>query len=240
MKNMWPRNFVLYLLGILAGMLGATWEPAAPAAHAASAGGASPGAQKLLSKSLTKRPFSLIDHRGEVVTNRSFQGRFMLVFFGYTYCPDICPTGLQTMSTAIDMLGEVGKKIVPVFVTVDPERDTPKVLAAYVTHFHPKTIGLTGSTKQIASVAKAYRARYFKVFAMPFESDDDAKEPKNLNSKYSMSHSSSTYLVGTDGRILTTFAYGVPAKKMAKQIRPFLVPQIGSSGAKAPDAGRLR
>ena len=93
--------------------------------------------------------FTLIDHEGRKRTDRDFSGRFVLIYFGYTYCPDICPTGLQTLSTALDLLGERAEKIQPLFVSVDPERDTPEMLKSYVVNFHPRLLGLTGSEQQV-------------------------------------------------------------------------------------------
>lgn len=87
-------------------------------------------------------PFTLIDHHGKTVTDRDFLGRYLMVFFGYTYCPDVCPTTMQVVGDALDMLGDEGRNIQPVFISVDPKRDTPKTLAEYVGHFHPRMIGL--------------------------------------------------------------------------------------------------
>ena len=108
-------------------------------------------------KSLVGGPFSLVDQTGKRVTDKDYRGKYMLVFFGYTNCPDICPAGLQVMSAALEKLGHRGDDIVPLFITVDPERDTPQKLAAYVKNFSPRLIGLTGSPSDVAAAAKAYR-----------------------------------------------------------------------------------
>ena len=108
-------------------------------------------------KALIGGPFKLVDHTGKTVTEKDFAGRKMLVFFGFTHCPDICPSGLQVMSAALDQLGDKAGAVVPIFVTVDPERDTPEVMAKYVTSFHPRLVGLTGSQDAIKTTAKAYR-----------------------------------------------------------------------------------
>jgi len=134
-------------------------------------------------------PFSLIDQHGNRVTEKDFLGRYMLVFFGYTNCPDICPAGLQVMSAALDKLGSRANDVVPVFITLDPAEDTPERLAAYLKSFHPRLVGLTGSESEVAAAAKAYRVFYQKV--------PDEKNP----SHYSIDHSAIFYLMGKDGTL---------------------------------------
>jgi protein SCO1/2 len=107
-------------------------------------------------------PFSLTDHTGRKVTDKDFLGKYMLVFFGYTYCPDLCPTELQVMSAALDKLGAKADDIQPIFITFDPQRDTPEVLKLYISNFHPRLVGLTGTPEEIAA-AKAYRVYYSKL-----------------------------------------------------------------------------
>jgi protein SCO1 len=140
-------------------------------------------------------PFSLIDNTGKHVTDKDYLGRYMLVFFGYTNCPDVCPAGLQVMSAALDKLGKHGDDIVPVFITLDPEHDTPERMAAYVKAFSPRLVGLTGSEKDIAATAKAYRVYYQKVA--------DEKDPTS----YTIDHSAIFYLMGKDGKLLTPIAH---------------------------------
>jgi protein SCO1/2 len=137
-------------------------------------------------------PFSLVDHTGRAVTERDFAGRALLVYFGFTYCPDVCPTELGTIAAAIDAMGPAGERVTPVLVTIDPERDTPAALADYVARFHPRMVGLTGSAEQIAQAARAYRVYYAKV--RPRDSSD-----------YLMDHSSFIYFVGPDGRVRSLF-----------------------------------
>jgi cytochrome oxidase Cu insertion factor (SCO1/SenC/PrrC family) len=105
-------------------------------------------------------PFNLIDHNGRPATDAAYRGRWMLVFFGYTDCPDDCPLTLQKMATALDALGPLADQIAPLFITVDPGRDTPDRLAGYLANFGARIIGLTGNSEQIAAVAKAYRVYY--------------------------------------------------------------------------------
>ena len=155
-------------------------------------------------------PFSLIDHTGKPVSEQDFRGRFMLVFFGYTYCPDVCPTELQVMMAALDQLGPEAGKIQPVFISIDPERDTAEVLATYVGNFGPRLIGLTGTTEEIASVAKAYRVYY-------------AKAGKSGSEEYLMDHSSILYLMGPDGSFVRHFTYTTDASALAADLKKVLI-----------------
>jgi protein SCO1/2 len=166
--------------------------------------------------------FSLVDQHGQPVTDKDFRGSFMLVYFGYTYCPDVCPLGLQRMSEAVKALGPNGERVVPIFVTVDPERDTSKVLAAYTSHFHPRLIGLTGAREQIDAAKRAYGVRGFKLFPPPSFDDEDSERENESddgdNSRYLMQHSASTYLVGPDGRIESIFPHEISSREMAGQL----------------------
>ncbi|MBL8672195.1 MAG: SCO family protein [Alphaproteobacteria bacterium] len=108
-------------------------------------------------------PFVLTDQRGRPFTDRDLLGRPAMIFFGFTHCPDVCPTALAAMSEQLAALGERGSAILPVFVSVDPERDTPEMLADYLAAFDPRIVGLTGSPEQIADMAKAYKVYYRKV-----------------------------------------------------------------------------
>jgi protein SCO1 len=151
-------------------------------------------------------PFSLLDDHGQPVTDQTWRGRWMLVYFGYTFCPDVCPTELQTIAAALEKLGPQAKAVVPLFITIDPERDTPAALANYVKLFDDRLIGLTGSPDQIASVARAYRVYYAKV------------TPKDSIS-YLMDHSSFIYLMGPDGKLRSLFRPGESAQELADGIR---------------------
>ena len=151
-------------------------------------------------------PFSMVNQDAKPVTEKDFRGRFMLVFFGYTYCPDVCPTELQVMTAAVDAMGEDGKVITPVLVTIDPARDTPEVLKSYVENFGPNVVGLTGTAEQVAAMAKAYRVYYAKV--RPRDAGD-----------YLMDHSSFTYLVGPDGRVRQLFRPEMAPEAMAQAIQ---------------------
>ncbi len=156
-------------------------------------------------------PFTLVGRDGKPVTDRAFRGKYMLIFFGFTHCPDICPAELQVMSAALDELGPKANEIIPIFITLDPERDTPPVVTGYVMNFSPRFVGLTGSPEQIAEAAKAYRVTYSKFQEEGAKPDD-----------YSIDHSALVYLMGKDGEYLTHFAYGTPAAKMAETLRRYL------------------
>ena len=155
-------------------------------------------------------PFTMVSHKGDTVTDKSFLGKPMLLFFGFTFCPDVCPTELQVMAAALDELGEAGKDIQPVFVSIDPERDTPDVMAAYVGNFGERFAGLTGTPQQVAEMAKAYRVFYQK--------QDNKADPAN----YLMDHSSIIYLMGADGKFLKHFTYSTDAKALAQGLRQAL------------------
>ena len=155
-------------------------------------------------------PFSLVDHTGKRVSEQDFRGRFMLVFFGYTYCPDVCPTELQVMTAALDQLGPDADKIQPVFISIDPERDTPEVLASYVENFGPRLVGLTGTAEEIASVAKVYRVFY-------------SKAGKTGSDEYLMDHSSILYLMGPDGGFVKHFTYTTDASGLAANLNKVLI-----------------
>jgi len=152
-------------------------------------------------------PFTLTDQYGRKVSEKDFLGRYMLVFFGFTYCPDICPTELQVMTAALDAMGPAAEKIQPVFITIDPERDTPEVMKAYVGNFSPRLMGLTGTPEDIAAVAKAYRVYY-------------AKAPNQASPEsYLMDHSSIIYLMGPDGGFVKHFAFTTDVAKLTSELQ---------------------
>lgn len=151
-------------------------------------------------------PFSLVDHTGRAVTEADFAGRFLLVYFGFTYCPDVCPTELGTIAAALDALEEQGERVTPVLITIDPERDTPEALADYVSRFHPRMVGLTGTAQQVAAAARAYRVFYARV-----------QRPEMT--QYLMDHSSFIYLVGPDSRVRALFRPETAPEAIAQAVR---------------------
>ncbi|MEO5336849.1 MAG: SCO family protein [Magnetospirillum sp. WYHS-4] len=154
-------------------------------------------------------PFALIDEDGRPITDQAFKDKFLLIFFGYTFCPDVCPTSLGLVAEALDTLGPDAEKVVPVFVSVDPARDTPAHLKEYVKKFHPRLRGLTGSPDQVARAAKAYKAFYAKA------AGGDDKD-------YLIDHSALLYLMGPDGKFRAFFSHGTPGAEMAQRIKELL------------------
>jgi protein SCO1 len=151
--------------------------------------------------------FALTDQDGRRVTDSSYRGKAMAVFFGFTNCPDICPTGLARMAEIMDALGPDAAKLQPIFVTVDPRRDTPEVMKSYVEHFSDRIIGLTGSEAEIAAVAKAYRV-YFKI------QGDPATDPN-----YVVDHSAFVYVMDAKGGFVGTFTPDTQVDAAVKLIR---------------------
>jgi protein SCO1/2 len=152
--------------------------------------------------------FALIDQNGKRRTDADFHGKFMLVYFGFTYCPDVCPTDLQQMGLAVDRLGAAADAVQPIFITVDPERDTAEHLKDYVANFHSRFIGLTGDAPAIHEAARVYRAYYAKV--------------ELGKSDYTVDHSSFIYLMGRDGEYLGFFPPGTTADILVGTLRPLV------------------
>jgi len=150
-------------------------------------------------------PFALIDHNGQPRTDADYRGKLLLIYFGFTFCSDVCPTELQAMASAIDQLGPAGDAIQPLFITVDPEKDTPEQLKGYVTLFHPRLIGLTGDPRVIKKVALAYKAYY-------------AKSDPTRNAGTEVDHSSFIFLVGPDGKYLGFAPPGTSPGRLAEII----------------------
>lgn len=163
-------------------------------------------------------PFELVDHDGRLRTQEDFYGRHALIYFGYTYCPDICPTGLQEIIAALDALGARGADVQPLFVSIDPGRDTPQIMADYVMQFSDRLIGLTGTEAQVRAIARAYKLHRVQVVPEWSQSDDD----------YLVDHSSLTYLLGPDGKVLTLFPHNTPAETIAARTRTYLAPADAS------------
>ncbi|WP_043358916.1 SCO family protein [Belnapia sp. F-4-1] len=200
------RLIVLGLILLLGGAWTYAWVSRAPGqgvgeAFIALLGGASGGGEagpvssggvQLPAGLALGGPFSLTDQSGKTVTERDYAGGWMLIYFGYSFCPDVCPTELGTMAAALDQLGPAGAKVVPVFITVDPQRDTPQHLTDYVGRFHPRMQGLTGTPEQVAEAARRYRVYYTKV-----------QRPEMTD--YLMDHSSFIYLVGPDAKVRSLF-----------------------------------
>lgn len=165
---------------------------------------------KVMGQALIGGHFQLTDHTGKRVTDQDFRGRYMLVFFGFTYCPDVCPSALQVMSAALEKLGPKAERITPVLITVDPERDTPEQLALYVKSFHPRLVGLTGTPEEVQQAIHAYRVYAKKV-----------EDPKST-AGYTFDHSSIIYVMNPDGTYRTHFAHTTNVEVMAERLAKLL------------------
>jgi len=178
---------------------------------------AEPSATELIEGLLSGRvpvggPFELTDQTGHRRSDSDFRGKLVVLYFGYTYCPDVCPTELQSISLALDRLGAAAQAVQPLFITVDPERDTPARLADFVASFHPGLIGLTGSPAEIRKTAIAYRTFFAK---------NSAAAPGD----YSVDHTGFIYLVGKDGQYLGFLPPGLAPDAIADAIRTRLEPE---------------
>jgi protein SCO1 len=155
-------------------------------------------------------PFTLQDGSGKTVTDRDFRGKYMLVYFGYTHCPDVCPTTLTAVADALDKLGPKAQRIVPLFITVDPKRDTAPVVKQYAAAFGPGFVGLTGDASEIATVAKEYRVYYAEHRTGPGPDD------------YSMDHSSVLYLMDSNGHFIAPVRADLSGDDMASNLSKLL------------------
>jgi protein SCO1 len=149
--------------------------------------------------------FMLKTPEGRALTDRSFPGKWLLVYFGYTFCPDACPTALNALGNALDELGPLAAKVQPIFITVDPERDTPQVIADYVRAFDPRIVGLSGTPEQIAAAAKEFRV-YYEV--RPLGSDE-----------YAIDHSSFIYVINPQGHVVELLTGNLPGHSVAEELR---------------------
>ncbi len=156
-------------------------------------------------------PFALIDQTGKLRSDREFRGKLMIIYFGYTYCPDVCPADLQAITVALDQLGPLAADVQPIFITIDPERDN-SVLAEYISAFHPSLIGLTGPPDEIRKVANSYKAFYTK-----------AKDQRT--GEYTIDHSGVIYLMGRDGEYLGFMPPQTAPDRLAEILRTFLARQ---------------
>lgn len=153
--------------------------------------------------------FTLTNQNGEQISNTDFSGKFMLVYFGYSFCPDVCPADLLTITSAMQALGEDADNIAPIFITIDPERDTVEQLHLYMQNFDPRITALTGSAEEIADAAKAYRVYYQEA-----ESED--------TEQYLMDHTAITYLMDKNGKYLSHFPHGTDSTVMAEKLQNYI------------------
>ncbi|MCU7890069.1 MAG: SCO family protein [Candidatus Thiodiazotropha sp. (ex Ustalcina ferruginea)] len=155
--------------------------------------------------------FLLTDHLGRLLSKQTMLGKYQIVYFGYTFCPDICPTSLQILLQAFDLLGESADLFQPYFITIDPQRDSIEVMRNYVTYYDERLIGVTGSQKMIDRVASQFKAKYEKVV-------EDAMEPDI----YLMDHTASLYLLDPKGQFITKFAHGISPEELARRLMDFV------------------
>jgi len=203
------------LLALLTACLALPAAAADGAAEPASAGAAQPPGGRYL----------LMDVNGRAVSNEDFPGQFQLLTFGYTFCPDICPTTLAEMAVVLNSLGKDAARLQALFVTVDPERDTAGALRPYVAFFDERIIGLTGSPALVRKAADAFNVRYEKV-----------REPGAPAEQYAVDHSAGMFLLGPDGDYIRKFAYAMPPVEIAKRIRELMAqaPSRRQAGLLAP------
>ena len=154
-------------------------------------------------------PFTLTAADGATVTDQSYRGKWLLVYFGYTFCPDACPTALTNISAALQQLGPLADRVQPLFITVDPHRDTPKVMADYVKAFDHRIVGLTGSTAAIEAVTKEYG-----VYVAPQKSEG--------SDDYLVDHSSFIYLMNPDGKFVATLSGAATGAQLAARLQTLL------------------
>ena len=185
---------ILVLLAVVAA--GAFWPPGDLRSQSATVTSASPPVE-------FGGSFSLTDQYGTRRTDMDFRGKYMLIFFGYTYCPDVCPTTLAVEAEALDKLGARANRIVPIFITVDPKRDTPDQLKLYLSAFdakppsvRPNFVGLTGTDEEIAKAAEAYEVYYLAHI--------DGRRPE-----YSVDHSGHVYLMSPEGKFVAYYSQGI-------------------------------
>lgn len=195
------RTAILALIGLGLGGMIALYEIKNEAAAVVKPGGVA-GAK-------IGGAFTLTDHNGNAVTEKLFEGKYKLIYFGFTFCPAICPTELQKITKTLKTLGPEGENILPVFITVDPERDTVEVMKNYVSLFHPRLIGLTGTPEQIEQAKKAY-----KIYAAKAQDPD--------NNDYTMDHSSFIYFIEPEGDLLGIYRTEDTADMMAADIQKYL------------------
>ena len=158
-------------------------------------------------RSVIEARFTLVDHHGNAVTEQTYRGKWLLVFFGYTSCPDVCPTTLYDMALTLKALGADAGRLQALFVSVDPERDTVDVLAKYIPAFGPSITGLTGQPENVEQAARTFRVHYEKVVS------------PGMPGGYSMDHQSTLYLIRPDGVFETAFPHGMTVERMAEAIR---------------------
>jgi cytochrome oxidase Cu insertion factor (SCO1/SenC/PrrC family) len=183
-------------------------------AHARAADPAGPASAE--ASSVNPR-YVLLDARGRTISNDDFAGRYQLITFGYTMCPDVCPTTLVSMTRALRLLGREAQRLQLIFITVDPERDSAEVVGRYTAYFDPSIIGLTGTTELVRAAADHYNVRFRKY-----------AEPGAAAQVYSVDHTTGTFLVGPDGDFIAKFSDLLPPEELARRIRGLMRGDAGN------------
>jgi len=167
--------------------------------------------------------FALTDQNGKPARDTDFRGRAMLVFFGFTHCPDICPVSVASLSKMMELLGDKADQVAPIFITVDPKRDTPDVMKAYLANFDKRIVGLTGTDEQIRQAAATYKAYYAKS-AKPEQEEhgEHGAHDEAGKSEYNVDHSGYIYLMGKDGKFIQVFPYNVAATDLVAALKPYV------------------
>ena len=200
---MQTKHFILLILAfIAAGVIGFVLTPQPEN-----------GSTQIQTSSEVGGPFELVDHHGTTVTEKNYDGSYKLIFFGFTHCPGICPGELNKMDAILEDLGEDGEKIQPLFVSIDPERDTPEAMREYVELFNPRIIGLTGSPEQIEAMKESY-----KIYATKREMSGAMTE----NGEYMMDHSTYTYLMSPENELLEVFSIQETPDTISVEIKSHL------------------
>lgn len=192
------RVAVLLIGSLLVACVAALAQPVAGAGHTPAPQDAAPLSPRYL----------LMDPQGRAVTIDDFRDRFQLVTFGFISCPDVCPTTLLEFKQVLELLGSEAKRLQPIFITVDPERDSREILREYTGAFDARILGLTGSPELVRRAADSFRIQYEKV-----------REPGAKPENYTMNHTAGMVLLDTRGRFLARFAYAMPAAEIAQRIR---------------------
>ena len=156
--------------------------------------------------------FELVNHKGEIVTDKNFLGKHLLMFFGFTNCPDVCPLSMNEVAQTLKLLEDKADQVQAVFISVDPERDTPKSLGNFVEAFDERITGLTGTIQQITKITKAYRIFFQKV------TTKDKPAPPKANTNYQVDHSAIMYLMSPAGKFIRHFPYGTKSEEIANDI----------------------
>ena len=152
--------------------------------------------------------FSLTDHHGDAFELSQLRGKLVLLFFGYTFCPDICPTELSNLAAVLNGLGDQGERVQGLFVSLDPERDTPEVLREYTGYFNPSLIGLTGAGEEVDRIAQMYRVRY--------------QRHERPDGRYSLDHTADLYVIDQQGELAAVVPYGLPPEHVLRLVRDML------------------